>query len=137
MNQLVFFLSFLMYLTSCQKDDEKTEVIETVDYRNEIVGDYKGVYVYSSYDNNNDTLNHDTNDVVITLKKKEHDSLVEAEFEPTLTESKKTFNLKYRNGKLISSIENHPPSFSFSGDSLYFYYHPVSGPIFHRCYTIK
>ncbi|KAB1064374.1 hypothetical protein [Salibacter halophilus] len=134
---LVFLLSFLIYLTSCQKDEKKPKAIETVDYRDKIVGDYEGIYVYSSYDDNNDTLSHDTNDVVVTLKKEEHDSLVVAKFDPTLTGSKKSFELTYRNGKLISDIEYHPPSFRFSGDSLYFYYHPVSGPIFHRCYTIK
>ena len=118
-------------LFSCEKEINS----EKIDYRNEIVGNYIGIRVNTSWIN---TVgwDRDTSDIVVTLSKSRSDSIIDISFDPDYWSSTQ-FSFKYKDGQFKATTYYHAPTLSLSNDSLYFFHQPGLGPIWMQCFTIR
>lgn len=113
---------------SCDKDEE-----DSFDYRNAIIGEYKGTRVDSQMAEYGGTITSKYSLVTINLTKSESDSIIIISLIPG--ESKYPF--KYSKEKFKSTQDYRPPKLSLTGDSLYFFYQPGIGPVWMECFTKK
>ena len=139
MKQPLFYTVFLLItialsLTSCKKD--QTQGQPETDYRDEIVGDYSGIRVYTNLGITPNIIDTTHNAIVTIEKSTLNDSSVIVSFDPPYTYS--SVSMKYSNGTFpTSGIGSHPPTLTKTGDSLYYYHRPAQSPVWFEYFVVK
>lgn len=131
---LLIILLFAIGFTNCKKEESNSSTVSNnSDYRNPIIGTYKGVRVNTSW--NGSYFKKDSSDITIKITKSNIDSLIDLNFNPTTTSSS-TF--KYTNNNTFVCTSNyHPPTLNISNDSLFYHHQEGLGPIWYDCYAKK
>jgi hypothetical protein len=137
MKTIVFFLlTLLCIVSSCKKDSMVTYEItrdlpwsnpdsSSADYRDTIVGDYVGVYIYKHWVDSNLTWAYDSSATTLTISKSANDSLIELTGNPQHIQES---IFKYENNLFISQTTYHAPNLWLENDSLFYTWKPALGP---------
>ncbi len=131
---LLIILLLAIGFSNCKKEESNSSSISNnSDYRNPIIGIYKGIRVNTSW--NGSYYEKDSSDITINITKSNIDSLINLNFNPTTTSSS-TF--KYLNNNTFVCTSNyHPPTLKISNDSLFYHHQEGLGPIWYDCYAKK
>ncbi|NLF41583.1 MAG: hypothetical protein GX587_02700 [Bacteroidales bacterium] len=130
MKARIFLLLGMVFLfASCEEESN-----DLTDYRDDVVGSYFGISVYTCWQDTIVGYSHDTTDVIVNIAKEEEDSLIRLSFYQSTSSS---FSFKYINGNCISCITFHAPVLKIQNDSLYFKHQPGLGPYWDECFAKK
>ncbi len=123
--------------TACKKDSvEPVTEQKEVDYRDEIIGQYSGIRVFTDFNSNPYSIDTNSNLMITLSKNALDDSVVELSFAATNNGNNLLF--KYANGEFTSLLySNHRPTLTMDGDSLYYYHKPGLAPIWNECFVNK
>lgn len=128
MKAKIFLLLGMAFLfASCEEESN-----DLTDCRDDIVGTYFGINVYTCWQDTIVGYRHDTTDVIVKVVKEEEDSLIRVSFNQT---TNAFFSFKYRNGNCISCTTVHAPVLEIKNDSLYFKHQPGLGSYWDECFT--
>jgi hypothetical protein len=141
----LYLLLFFCIVSSCKKDTVVNYEITSeipwanpdssgTDYRDAVVGDYAGIFIFKRWLDDSLTWAYDTSSTILTISKSDNDSLIELTGNPQIIQES-TF--KYENNYFISQATYHAPELWLKNDSLFFYWKPVLGPFFYLAFTKK
>lgn len=121
--KVVLLIGFLIGLCSCEKENSKIK-----DYRDEVIGEYKGKCVKTYWIDTLVAYGHDTTDVILNLSKSDSDSIVDLDYSSG-------FSFTYKDGEFISDILYMPAILTLQNDDLYFKHQPGKAPVWYECYA--
>lgn len=126
MKRLVTIFIPLLILYSCEKHH----------YLKNVVGDYSGIIIHTSYIYGDTTLTYDTSAALLSLSKCCMGTKVELNI--STVNYTTSYKFKYKNNVFVSTHEpGHVPELQINNDSLFFRYQPALGPGATSCYAKK
>ncbi|HTX88847.1 MAG TPA: hypothetical protein VMC08_07665 [Bacteroidales bacterium] len=117
----LFLFVCLVALIGCEKNDDSSNYnIHLAG----ITGKYSGIYVFTNLDNPPPDTSYVTVDVKMGGNPNEIVLYLSAS---------EAYYFEYRDSVFVSTIEYHPPTLSFSHDSLHYFRQPGLGPAYEIC----
>ena len=129
-----FALGLLFAYSSCSKD-LPAEYQEPIDPRDEVIGTYKGIKVFTCWSGTGSIYNHDTTEAEVILSKGDSISVIEVTLNPLCCNDKSTFT--YSDSVFKSTRLFYPQTLEVSASKLYFYHRGSKGPVWTEYFAQK